>query len=62
VVSVRDFKKQIKLMKLILQQKSINRIIAAFDEDLNGEIFKDHYLAALDAYDCRGEAGASGND
>lgn len=53
--NIGDFRKQILETKLVMSQKSVNRLIDAFDENLKGAVTIDEYYDALDAYDCRGD-------
>ena len=54
-IKVTEFKRSIKKNKLSLSKKTINRLIAIFDEDINGYISIEEYYNTLYAYNCLGE-------
>lgn len=54
-IKVTEFKRQIKRMKLPLAKRTVNRLIAIFDEDINGYICIEEYYNTLYAYNCLGE-------
>lgn len=54
-IKVTEFKRQIKRLKLPLAKRTVNRLIAIFDEDINGYICIEEYYNTLYAYNCLGE-------
>lgn len=61
-IGVTEFKRQIKKMKLSLTKKTVNRLIAIFDEDINGTISIEEYYNTLYAYNCLGEMAQGKNN
>jgi Ca2+-binding EF-hand superfamily protein len=55
-ITVQVFKnKLLSFNNLGMSAKSINRLIAILDEDMEGSITLHEYYNALEAYNCRGE-------
>ena len=58
LIQVADFRKQIQSVKLVIPRRTVDRLVAALDANLDGVITMEEFYAALYAYDCADDRGA----